>query len=36
MVLILWRNITGSARRALALAAVLGLPLTGTELWRWR
>jgi hypothetical protein len=34
--LIPWRNITASVRRALVLAAVLKLLLTGTEVWRWR
>ncbi len=34
--LIPWRNITASVRRALVLAAILGLPLTGTEVQRWR
>jgi hypothetical protein len=36
VVLIPWRNNTGSVRRALVLAAVLGFLLTGTEVWRWR
>ncbi|HEX5144499.1 MAG TPA: hypothetical protein VFW21_11595 [Mycobacterium sp.] len=31
-----WRHITVSARRALVLAAVFGLLLTGTEVQRWR
>ncbi|MFZ0873840.1 MAG: hypothetical protein WAN20_04765 [Pseudonocardiaceae bacterium] len=31
-----WRNITASVRRALVLAAILGLLLTGTEVRRWR
>jgi hypothetical protein len=33
--LIPWRNIIVSARRALVLPAVFGLPLTGSEVQRW-
>jgi hypothetical protein len=33
--LIFWRSITVSARRALVLATVSGLLLTGTEVQRW-